>query len=348
MPFTLYPYQHPPLSLPMVEGEHDEHLYLRLQPAQLRQAEVNQWFFMQEELKGPMSDGAFMLALPMIMELAVRPDLSYRHGALLREWGDTDAMLKALAWEAQQPGSAEPDILLRPDSWLCLGVAQPQPGGHTGYRTLWDRVLDHMAARGIGPKDLDFRHMLVHLDPDADDQTDLDIQIGDGQSEVFATWPVRDNPRLTPSVPLDLDSPQRSVGQDLLGATCRLLDGRNVSYSLLGQNGLQFAHVGQHGRWRCEAKVWPEQAAVAFYSLHPLPIPAERRSAVEAWTIRRNHDCLIGTFAYDSAHRDLRLRTSATFADYTALDQRLTQLWQQNVQTFDQHYAEMTTLIMAP
>ena len=271
MSITLYhntPYL-APLFLAAEESEEEGRIFVEISPAILRQAEVNQWFFLQQELKGPMRGGTFVLSLNMKMELAIRPDLIFRFKGLLSEWDDPINMLQALAWEASQPGATEPDVLIKVDSWLCLGVEQQHPGGLTGFRTLWDEVLPQMQTRGIGPKDLDFTHMEIHLKRgEKGDVPDIDIQLGEA-GQIFATWPVKDNPRLTPGTPIEEET-SSAPPLGLLGSFGQMLDGKGIRYSLVGKDGLRFFHAGKKGRWSCEAKVWEDNRTIAMYSLFPV------------------------------------------------------------------------------
>lgn len=337
-----------PLFVAAEEGEEEGRILIQITPAILRQAELNGWFFLQQELKGPMKGGTFVLSLGMQMELAVRPDLIYRFKGLLREWDDAITLLQALSWEASQPGATEPDILLQVDSWLCLGVIQRHPGGVTGFKTLWDDILPQMQARGVGPKDLDFNHMEIHLKKgpgEEGDSPDIDIQFGEG-GQIFAVWPVKDNPRLTPSTPIDTDDPvEQSQPLGLLGAFGRMLDGKGIKYSLGNKSSLRFFHAGKNGRWSCEARVWEDQGAVAVYSLYPLQATGDNSESLTSWTNRVNHDIPVGTFAFDSDSGDLRLRTSSSFTTHSGLEEQLHSLWQKNVSTFDFYYQEIHRLM---
>lgn len=337
-----------PLFLAAEEVEEEEgRLLIQISPAILRQAEVNNWFFLQQELKGPMKGGTFVLSLDMHMELAVRPDLIYRFKGLLREWDDAITLLQALAWEASQPGASEPDVLLKVDSWLCLGVTQKHPAGLTGFRTLWDEVLPQMQARGIGPKDLDFNHMEIHLKNGPDEEgnmPDVDIQFGES-GQIFAVWPVKDNPRLTPGTPIE-DEPESRPTLGLLGAFGRMLDGKNIKYSLGDKNSLRFFHAGKHGRWSCEARAWEDKGMVAVYSLYPLQASADRSDALTSWTNRTNNDLPVGTYLFDPEKGDLRFRTSSTFSSHSGLEAHLSSLWKENVSNFDSHYQEIHQLMI--
>ncbi|MEM7370942.1 MAG: hypothetical protein AAF587_20170 [Bacteroidota bacterium] len=337
-----------PIFVAAEEGEEEGRILIQVTPAILRQAELNNWFFLQQELKGPMKGGTFVLSLGMQMELTVRPDLIYRFKGLLREWEDAITLLQALSWEASQPGATEPDILLQVDSWLCLGVIQKHPGGMTGFRTLWDDILPQMQARGIGPKDLDFNHMEIHLKKGPDggegDAPEVDIQFGEA-GQIFAVWPVKDNPRLTPSTPIEDDQPVSSSPRGLLGAFGRMLDGKGIKYSLGEKSSLRFFHAGKNGRWSCEAKVWEDQGTVAVYSLYPLQASEETNASLTSWTNRINSEIAVGTFAFNPESGDLRFRTSANFTTQSGLEAQLSSLWKQNMSTFDSYYQEIHRLM---
>lgn len=327
--------------------EADSHLLLHMTAAELRQAEVNDWFFLKEELKGPYSNGNFLLSLPLKMELAVRPDLIYRFNGLAREWGGGIELLQALAWEAQQPGGS-PDVLLQPDSWLCLGVEQTQPSGSTGFKTLWDKVLPEMEARGIGPKDLDFHNIQVFLNQNQTDEdgNPLNLDIGFGEEgQIFATWPVKDNPRLTPSVPLDLDDPTAVPDLNLYTAVTRFLDNKNIRYSPDLNDSLRFSHQGKSGRWSAEARVDRKQNIITFLSLHPFQANASQREAVQDWVTHQNNQLQLGSFSFDMDTGDLRFRTGASFSTPSGLEDRLQQIWLQNMYTFDKYYREILVLM---
>ncbi|MEM7660228.1 MAG: YbjN domain-containing protein [Bacteroidota bacterium] len=339
------PYQ-PPLFVPAEESEETGHLLIQIKPAMLRQSEVNGWFFLQPELKGPMSQGTFVLSLDMVMELAVRPDLIYRYKGLLNEYGDPIHLLQGLAWEASQPGASEPDPLLKVDGWLCLGVEQQHPAGVTGFRTLWDQILPQMVSQGVGPKDLDFHHLEIFLNQKSEDADakGLNIEFGEDGKRIMARWPLKDSDRLTPGTPIEEE--ERSAKQlGLLAAVGRVLEGQHIPFALQGGDGLRFSHGGKQGRWSCEVKVWEEEGTVAFYSLYPLQATEEQQESLEAWTNQINQQLSVGSFAFERSSRDLRLRTSASFAASAGLESQLLQLWQQNVRTFDRHYQEIHRLM---
>jgi hypothetical protein len=341
------PYQ-PPIFVPAEEGEESGRLFLTVTPAILRQSEVNSWFFLQPELKGPMSAGTFVLSLDMVMEVAVRPDFTYRYRGLLTEWGDPVSMLQALAWEAAQPGATEPDALLRVDSWLCLGVEQVHPGGVTGFRTLWDQILPQMESQGIGPKDLDFQHIEIFLNQKAEDADagDMKIEFGEDGSRILAKWPVKDNPRLTPGTPIDEEASTQAEPLGLLAAVGRLLEGKQIPFSLKGQHGMRFSHGGKNGRWSCEAQVWEDKGTVAFYSLYPLQVEENKRATLDSWTNQANQNILVGNFAFERETGDLRFRTSTRLSSSAGMESQLKELWQENVKIFDQYYPELNRLIM--
>ncbi|NEP27345.1 YbjN domain-containing protein [Moorena sp. SIO3I6] len=67
---------------------------------------------------------------------------------------------------------------------------------------------------------------------------------------------------------------------------------------------------GENGEWSCLAKVKEEENQFIFYSLHPEPVPEEKRQAIAEFITRANYGTILGNFELDFDHGEIRYKTS--------------------------------------
>ncbi len=67
---------------------------------------------------------------------------------------------------------------------------------------------------------------------------------------------------------------------------------------------------GENGNWGCYAKATDELHQVVFYSVCPLTVPEEKRSAMAEFIARANDGLIIGNFELNFATGEVRYKTS--------------------------------------
>ena len=90
--------------------------------------------------------------------------------------------------------------------------------------------------------------------------------------------------------------------------------------------GLRLAPSDGEAPWPVVARVGPDDAQVAVYSLWPAEVPAERRDAVVELVTAANLDRTIGSFEIDASDGDLRFRTSIDLGSALLDDDQLAAL----------------------
>ncbi len=87
--------------------------------------------------------------------------------------------------------------------------------------------------------------------------------------------------------------------------------------------GLRLAPSDGEAPWPVVARVGPDDAQVAVYSLWPDDVAADRRDAVMRLVTEANLDRDIGCFELDLDDGDLRFRTSVDLGDAELDDEQL-------------------------
>lgn len=87
--------------------------------------------------------------------------------------------------------------------------------------------------------------------------------------------------------------------------------------------GLRLSPSDGEAPWPVVARVGPDDAQVAVYSLWPHDVPEDRRTAVLELVSAANVDRSIGSFELDLADGDLRFRTSLDLGDAVLGDDQL-------------------------
>ncbi|MBN2801024.1 MAG: YbjN domain-containing protein [Deltaproteobacteria bacterium] len=68
---------------------------------------------------------------------------------------------------------------------------------------------------------------------------------------------------------------------------------------------------GKNGNFRCYVRERSEQEQIAFYSVSPMDVPGEHRTAVAEFVARANYGMVIGNFEFDFSDGEIRYKTSA-------------------------------------
>lgn len=115
------------------------------------------------------------------------------------------------------------------------------------------------------------------------------------------------------------------------------LEQKGWSYVEMGDGSLMLRYDGQHASWRCRVFVDETRAQVAFYSLFPEVVPAERRGAVVDFITRANVGLVIGNFEFDADRGELRYKTSIDVEGDRLTPALLTHVVHANVLTMDRY-----------
>jgi hypothetical protein len=77
-----------------------------------------------------------------------------------------------------------------------------------------------------------------------------------------------------------------------------------------GQPVLRLGFQGDNGQWTCFAQLREEQAQLVFYSLCPVNVPEDKRTAAAEFLTRANYGLFIGNFEMDWDDGEIRYKTS--------------------------------------
>jgi hypothetical protein len=112
-----------------------------------------------------------------------------------------------------------------------------------------------------------------------------------------------------------------------------------------GETVLRSMFQGANGQWTCYAWVIEEKKRVAFYSICPVNVPAERRNLLSEMVTRANYCLLMGNFEMDFADGEIRFKTSIDVSGDRITFTLLRQLIYTNVLTMDQYLPAIMAVI---
>jgi hypothetical protein len=97
----------------------------------------------------------------------------------------------------------------------------------------------------------------------------------------------------------------------MLDALFRFFTGDEWYFMKLdNQSVLKMDFQGKNGKWSCYAQINEEKYIFQFYSVCPVNVPPERRSAVGEYLTRANYGLLVGNFEFDLRDGEIRYKTS--------------------------------------
>jgi hypothetical protein len=131
----------------------------------------------------------------------------------------------------------------------------------------------------------------------------------------------------------------------LTAVVTTFLDQKGWSYVAMGDGSLVLRYDGQHASWRCRVFVDEKRAQVAYYSLFPAVVPAERRGAVVDFITRANVGLVIGNFEFDTNRGELRYKTSIDVEGDRLTPALLTHVVHANVLTMDRYLPGLLSVI---
>ncbi len=77
-----------------------------------------------------------------------------------------------------------------------------------------------------------------------------------------------------------------------------------------GKSALSLPCSGRHGNWLCWAEARENQHQFVFYSICPIKVPENKRSAICEYLARANYGLIIGNFELDLRDGEIRYKTS--------------------------------------
>ena len=103
------------------------------------------------------------------------------------------------------------------------------------------------------------------------------------------------------------------------------------------QTILRTGFRGDSGEWTCYAQAQEEQERFIFYSVCPIKVPEEKRSAMAEFLTRANYGMIIGNFEMDFSDGEIRYKTSIDVEDDRLNAALLQNLVYANVSTMDRY-----------
>ena len=107
---------------------------------------------------------------------------------------------------------------------------------------------------------------------------------------------------------------------------------------LQAQEGLvKTGFRGSSGQWNCVGQVFDHIDQFVFYSVAPVTVATERRSAVAEFLTRANHGLHVGNFELDYGSGEVRYKTSIDVEGDRISEALVRQLVMANVSTMDRY-----------
>ena len=112
---------------------------------------------------------------------------------------------------------------------------------------------------------------------------------------------------------------------------------------------LRLPFQGKGGRWNCYAqvRVTRDVEQVLFYSVLPLNVPVEKRSAIAEFITRANYGMALGNFELDFNDGEVRYKTSLDVTDADIPASLLRPLVYTNVLMMDKYMAGLVAVVYA-
>lgn len=101
---------------------------------------------------------------------------------------------------------------------------------------------------------------------------------------------------------------------------------------------LRMGFAGDDAQWTCFAQAREEQEQFIFYSVSPVPAPADRRNEVAEFITRANYGMIVGNFEMDYSDGEIRYKTSIDVEDADLTHPLMRHVVYANVMTFDRYF----------
>ncbi len=112
---------------------------------------------------------------------------------------------------------------------------------------------------------------------------------------------------------------------------------------------LRLPFQGKGGRWNCYAqiRVTRDVEQILFYSVLPLNVPADKRSAIAEFITRANYGMALGNFELDFNDGEVRYKTSVDVTDAEITGSLLRPLIYTNVLMMDKYMSGLMAVVYA-
>ncbi len=108
---------------------------------------------------------------------------------------------------------------------------------------------------------------------------------------------------------------------------------------------LQMTFQGKNGKWSCYAQVKEDQQIFFFYSVSPVNIPEEKRTAAAEFITRANYGLKIGNFEMDYSDGELRYKTSLDVENDRLTTALVSNLVYANLWTMDRYLPGILSVV---
>lgn len=267
--------------------------------------------------------------LPQLVEHAINSESAI---AYLVACSQEIAVPKRSKKRSKQTLPAEINPLLLTESWYALRVTQKQEAGEIGYRTFWsylnptnltpesiasgqfsEAMAQFLKDRDEGNRAIAEQAVSTVIEEIANDiknwdetetvkQTEAAItEFFSDLTDAFESW----------TEPIRGSGKGDSANGKLYQAMLNFFSEEDWEFTKLqGQLILRLAFQGRNGQWNCFAIVNETQQRFLFYSICPLEIPSENRSAIAEFLSRANHGMEIGNFEFNFDAGEISCKTS--------------------------------------
>lgn len=240
--------------------------------------------------------------------------------------------------------------LLFAENWLLLSAKQSCDEEERGYRTLWDYLsptaLAQAAENGVEDPTTD---AFVSFFKDWT-SSHLSTEVEQAASELFknleTTFTEFSNTNLADIEKIFNDLKQEVESQwqlstlktTLLEQVLHFFTTEDWQYTKLqGEPTLAMIFQGEHGQWKCYAKIREEQHQFVFYSVYPTNISPEHLPPISEFLTRANYGMVLGNFELDLDDGEIRYKTSISVEGDRLTSALIKNLVYTNVLTMDRY-----------
>ncbi len=112
-----------------------------------------------------------------------------------------------------------------------------------------------------------------------------------------------------------------------------------------GMSVLSMGFSGKNGKWVCYAQAREKQQQFVFYSVLPVNVPDNKRSAIAEFITRANYGMVVGNFEMDFEDGEIRYKTSIDVEGAALLPPLIRQMVYANVIITDRYLPGLMSVI---
>ncbi|MDJ1183067.1 YbjN domain-containing protein [Roseofilum casamattae] len=183
---------------------------------------------------------------------------------------------------------------LQTELWFCLGVYQQLETTQVGYRTFWDKTNLGQLNRAVNIGVEAITQLFSAL------QEEVEEILAPGEQE--SQWA---------SILQQLERWSEEEEEETMTEVVReFFDREDWPFIQLEEGLFQLAFAGENGRWRCYTRIRQAEEQLLFYSICPLVVSDDRRTAIAEFLTNVNYGAVIGNFELDWSDGEIRYKTS--------------------------------------